>query len=142
MRDPQRCRQLILPPDARLRVRYGLHREALNDRPFAARFVVEIRDQESGETARVLDDEVRSDQITLARQLEVSLAGHAFANTDVCLDAQPLGKTPGVSPREAMVWMEPTIASGPSADRDAEPERTQAERDLRLRQLRTLGYIQ
>ena len=142
LRDPQSCRHLIIPPDARLRVRYGLHREALNDRPFAARFVVEIRDQESGQTTRVLDDVVRSDQTTLTRTLEASLAGHAFANADVCLDAQSLGKTPGVSPREAMVWMEPTIASGPSADRDAEPELTQAEQDLRERQLRTLGYIQ
>ena len=126
LREPQSCRQLIIPPDARLRVRYGLHREALNDRPFAARFVVEIRDTESGETTRVLDDEVRSDQITLARQLKVSLAGHAFANTDVCLDAQPLGKTRGVSPRKAMVWIQPRIASQ-RANRDAEPELTKTE---------------
>jgi len=138
----QVCRQLIIPPDAILRVDYGLHREALGGRPFAARFVVEIRDKESGETMRVLDDEVRSDQIQLVRTLTVSLAGHALVVTDVCLDAQPLGKPDGVSPQEAMVWLEPKIRSRPNADLDAEPELTQVERDLRMWQLRAIGYVQ
>ena len=142
LRDPRACRQLIIPPDARLRVRYGLHREALGDHPFAARFVVEIHDKESGETTRVLDDKVRSDQNDLARRIWVPLAGLAFATTDVCLDAQPLSSTRGVSPREAMVWMEPIIEPRPSGSQNTEPGLSQAERDLRLRQLRTLGYIQ
>ena len=140
--EPRACRQLIIPPDAILRVDYGLHREALGGRPFAARFIVEIRDKESGETTRVLDDEVRSDQIQLVRNLKVSLASHALATTDVCLDAQPLGTTDGVSPQEAMVWLEPKIRTAQPANRDAEPQPTQAERNLRERQLRMLGYIQ
>lgn len=140
--ESQICRQLIIPPDAILRVGYGLHREALGGHPFAARFVVEIRDEESGETTRVLDDEVDSDEFQLVRQLEVSLAGHALAVTDVCLDAQPLGKTDGVSARKAMVWLEPKIRSQRNAHLDADPKPTEAERDLREWQLRAIGYVE
>jgi len=125
-----------------MRIEYGLLRETLGDFPFAARFVAEIRDKGSGETTRVLDDQVRSVQGDLVRKLNVSLADHAFAIVDVCLDAQPLAETDKVNPLEAVFWMEPKIHSGSRTDRDTELELTQAERDLRLRQLQTIGYIQ
>jgi hypothetical protein len=136
------CRRLIVPPQAGLTVGYGLDANALGDRPFSARFAVEIRDTESGETTRLLNDEVHSDQRPLARKLKVSLADRPFAAIDLCLDAQPLENPHRVAAEEAMVWMEPKIRSRTDADHGAEPHLSRAERELRERQLRTLGYVQ
>jgi len=136
------CRELILPSDAVMHLEYGLQREALKDRTFAARFVVEIRDKASGETRRILDDEVHSDQDPIQRKFKASLATRAFTVVDVCLDAKPIGETHGVSPREAIIWLPPQFRSRPRAGDQLEPELTQAERVLRERQLRAIGYIQ
>ncbi len=136
------CRRLIIPPDATMRLTYCLHQEAMNRSPFAARFIVDIRDTVSGEMTRVLEDEVQSKRYELPREATVSLASYAFALTEVCLDAQPLGTTEGAAPLEAMVWLEPKIESGSRAHSDAEEDFTQAEHDLRQWQLRTLGYVE
>ena len=135
------CRQLVIPPDAVLRLDYGLEQEYLEDRPFAARFVAELRDEKSGITTPVLDEEVRSDQEQLARTLRVSLADRAMATTQLCLDAQPVGDANGVS-ENAMVWLTPMIRRQPEIEAGVELDLTRAEKILRERQLREIGYIQ
>jgi len=142
MKDLRNCRQLVIPPDATFRVKYGLHRQALKGQPFEARFVVELQDKESGDTTRLLDDVIRSDQDELTRDITVSLADRAFVSTELCLDAQPLGEPKGVSPEKAIVWISPQIKTRGDTDLDSESKLIQEERDLRMRQLKTLGYIQ
>ena len=91
---------------------------------------------------RVLDDEVRSDQEEFARVQSVSLAGHAMAKTEICLDAQPVGDPNGVDPDKAIVWFPPKIRSRSNGSDDVELDLTRAERDLQEQQLRDIGYVQ
>ena len=142
MKEPQACRQLLIPNEASLRIDYGLHRPALGDGEFAASFAIDIHNRKTGTTTRLLDRVVRSDQEELAYKFTVSLKEFAYISTDLCFSAKPVGETNGVRPREAIVWMEPRISSGTQPSHRTEPIISDEEKVLREMQLRTLGYIE
>ncbi len=142
MKQSRECRTLTIPPDARLSLDYDLDDQAIEGQSFAARFVVEIRDLESGEKNRLLEDEVRSDDGELLHVLNSSLAEYAYSRVDFCLDAQPLVANDLVSGDVAITWGIPAIRARSVARQGAAPTLSKEEQELRERQLRTLGYIE
>ena len=134
------CRELRLPPEATLKLQYGLDpREFLNGR-VEARFLVELRQPGSAGAERILDDRMRSEADLGPRDLELPLESYGHRNVELCLDARILDGPPGVNPDRAVAWSEPLIRAG---GREAsETKITAEEQRLREEQLRLIGYVQ
>jgi len=140
------CRELRLPPAARLELEYGFH-PALAENggpvgPLDARFRVEVRAAGSDRRERVLDAPLRWTPGTGVQSTALALDAWAWREVELCLDARLVDPPPGVDADRALVWSRlQTRSQSNGAARAAAPE-TEADRRLREEQLRRMGYVQ
>jgi outer membrane protein assembly factor BamB len=137
------CRQLMIPPEASLRLRYGFGDATLDSGPIEARFVAELRQPDGERLAGLLDHVLRSDSghPGLSQTAVVSLEDYPYHTLDLCLDAIT-GSTPdGIEAKQATLWGDPKIRL--SGDRRLLiPKPTEAMLRFREEQLKAIGYVQ
>jgi hypothetical protein len=133
------CRVLRLPPEAELRVGFGI-RPASDGAAASGRFRVRLH---LGQEGRTLADLVLSGaQGSWARTAYLALGNGGYETARLCLDAELVSGPEGAARR--LVWSNPQIRSemlrpGPELDGRL---LDQAERDLLRRQLEALGYAE
>jgi hypothetical protein len=134
------CRRILIPPDAILRIEYGIDRDLEWPEWLEGRFELSIR---GGSTNRKLVDAHLggSADVWYRSRTPISLADFAYRNVQVCISAEVVeGDQSAV---EHLVWGNPVIESTSQVPRGqpAATPLTEQERQLQERQLKALGYV-
>jgi len=139
MRSNHECRQLLIPPDASVTVKFGIDGENLGDRHLQARFTMTIADD--GPPSVIMDKTLDSSERNLWMQKTFPLTALAFKKVDLCISTEIENGAEDLD--RIAVWTVPTVDS-----KSQHPPRLQAdnriteqERKLRNQQLKALGYI-
>jgi hypothetical protein len=133
------CRELVIPPDATLKVDFGIDEARLRNKFVTARFRLTMASEGSPET--LLDVTMDSASEKLWRRHTFSLDELAYQSVEMCIATDAEGES--AASLELVVWGAPVISS--STQRPilkARKERiTVRERRLREQQLKALGYV-
>lgn len=134
------CREILVPPDAVLRVEYGIDRDLKWPEWLEGRFQLWVRG--GGINRKLVDAHLGSGTDAWNRsRATISLEDLAYTKLDLCISASVVeGDTDAVG---QLVWGNPVIESTsqvppglPAVERITEQERL-----LRERQLKALGYV-
>lgn len=133
------CRQLLIPPEASVKVNYGIDGENLGDRSMRARFTMTIVDD--GTPSVIVDKSLDSRKGKLQMRRTVPLVAYAYQHVEMCVSTEINSETENMA--ELAFWANPIINS-----KSQHPQRpragnriTKQERELRDQQLKALGYI-
>jgi len=134
------CREILVPPNARLRVQYGIDRDSASTELLEGRFRLWIKG--GGVNRRIVDAHLVGGVDTWYRsRATYSLQDLAYRKITMCISADVVGGDP--DDRDQLVWGNPFIEStsqhprGPRAAR----KMTAQEKKLQEQQLRALGYV-
>jgi hypothetical protein len=135
------CRELLVPPKARLRVEFGIDEERLKGREIDARFTVTVA-KENRAPKTVVDVSLTEGIQDLWQRHEFSLFPFAYQQIKMCISTEAAGEMK--NPLKMVVWAEPRVISKEQHPHRKRPKRkiTDQERRLREQQLRVLGYVQ
>jgi hypothetical protein len=145
VRDPNSCRELVIPAQSALTVGYGIDVKAPGAASVEADFGLTITRPDTGQRRVLIDDTVRGGDPEPWRQRWIPLQGLDFTRVDLCLElATPGGN--GTDPERPVAVIEnPRVWAG---DRPTLPRRWteeqlgEQEQRLREEQLRAIGYVQ
>ena len=134
------CREILVPPDAILRVEYGIDRDLERPEWLEGRFELWIRG--GGDDRKLVDANLGGSVDAWYRSgTTISLADLAYRKVEICLEASVVeGNQDEV---DQLVWGNPVIESTSQLQRDPQPAKTitEQERQLQERQLKALGYV-
>jgi hypothetical protein len=140
LREPNACRELLIPPGARMWVEFGIREERVKGRQLRANFQLSIRRQDE-EAVVLLDRTLTPESESPWRGRWIRLAGYGYQPVHVCVSTEVSGETD--NPYDMVAWSSPLVRSSvhhPYQDRD-EHAVSERERKLREQQLRALGYV-
>lgn len=145
VRDPNSCRELVIPAQAALAANYGIDVRARGARQVEAHFTFTI-ERDDGTDRRVLvDATIRGTDPEPWRMEWIPLPGLDFARVRLCLALDTPNGNGARSDRPAAVIENPRVWAG---DRPTLPRRwtedqlSAEEQRLREEQLRAIGYVQ
>jgi hypothetical protein len=134
------CREILVPPDAILRVQFGIDRDVTLPEWLEGRFQLWIRG--GGTNRRLVDAHLGSGADGWYRQrTTISLAELAYRRMNLCISATVAqGDQDAV---KSLVWGNPVIESTSQVPRGPRERSriTEQERKLQERQLKALGYV-
>jgi len=136
----QACRELLIPPGARIRVEFGIVEEDLGGESMSARFRLSISTGD-GQPETLLDESLDSSSDDPWRQHGIQLLEYAYKNVTMCVATEAEGTME--DPLQAVAWAYPRIESSwQLPPRKASMSRiSPQERALRRQQLEALGYV-
>jgi len=134
------CRQILVPPDAILRVQYGIDRDAKSTEWVEGRFRLWI--EGGGMNRKLVDAHLGSGVDTWHRsRAAIDLGDLAYRKMKMCISAEVVDGDPDAA--DQLVWGNPFIEStsqvppGPLQARRV----SEQERKLQEQQLKALGYV-
>ena len=133
------CRGLRLPPEATVRVGFGIRPDA-DGGGVSGRFRVRLHLDQDRDT--LVDFVLSGEDGSWAHSEEMALGNEGYETARLCLDAEIVGGPSGAA--ERLVWSNPQIRSGvlrPGPEMEGR-RLDKAERDLLRRQLQALGYAE
>jgi hypothetical protein len=140
LRSPDACRELLIPPRARMWVEFGIREDRLKGRDVRATFQLSI--QKKGEAAEILLDRTLTPESESPwRGRWIRLGGYGYQTVRMCVSTEVSGEME--NPQEMVAWASPLIRSSvhhPYAERE-EQRVNERERRLREQQLEALGYV-
>jgi hypothetical protein len=145
VRDPNSCRELVMPAQPALAVGYGIDVKAPGAAAVEAEFGISVTRLDTGERRVLVDEGVRGADDEAWRQLWIPLSGLDFARVSLCLELVTEAGNGSDPERPAAVIENPRVWAG---DRPTLPRRWseeqlgEQEQRLREEQLRAIGYIQ
>lgn len=145
VRDPNSCRELVIPVRPALAVGYGIDVKAPGAAAVEADFGLTITRLDTGERRMLVDETVRGGDSEPWRQRWIPLPGLDLARVELCLELVIRGSNGSDPERPAAVIENPRVWAG---DRPALPRKwteellSEQEQRLREEQLRAIGYIQ
>ena len=145
VRDPNSCRELVIPAQPALAVGYGVDVKAPGAAAVDADFGLTITRLDTGQRRVLVDDTVRGDEPEPWRQLWIPLPGLDFTRVELCLELATPGGNGSDPERPAAVIENPRVWAGdrPTLPRQwTEEQLSEQEQRLREEQLRAIGYIQ
>ena len=133
------CRELVIPPDATLKVDFGIDEARLRHKFVSARFRLTIASEGSLET--LLDVTMDSESEELWRRRTFSLDELAYQSVEMCIATDTEGES--ATSGELVVWGAPAISSSTQRPtlKGRKERITDQERKLREQQLKALGYV-
>ena len=139
LRSNHECRRLLIPPQASVRVTFGIDGEKLDGRDVRARFTMTITDDASATV--IVNKTLDSGTGRLWIRQNLPLADFAFQNVEMCITTEI--DSPAENLAELAFWANPIVHSKSQhpARLSAENRITKQERELRNQQLKALGYI-
>ena len=136
----QGCREILVPPDAILRIEYGIDRDLEWPEWLEGRFQLWIRG--GGADRKLVDANLGASVDAWYRSpTPISLEDLAYRKVQMCISAEVVdGDRDAV---DHLVWGNPVIESTSQRPRDSRPVKamTEQERQLQERQLKALGYV-
>jgi hypothetical protein len=136
----QGCRKILVPPDAILRVEYGIDRDLEWPEWLEGRFELWVRG--GGENRKLVDANLGGSVDSWYRsRTPISLADLAYRKVEMCVEASVVeGDQDAV---DQLVWGNPVIESTSQLTRGQPAAKpiTEQERQLQERQLKALGYV-
>jgi hypothetical protein len=145
IRDPNSCRELMIPAKPFLSANYGIDVRARGSNDVVAHFRFTLEPSDGGERRVVVDRTVRGDDAEPWHIEWIQLPGLDFQRVNMCLELDtPSGNGEDLD-RPAAVIENPRVWAGdrPTLPRRWTEEQLSAqEQKLREEQLRAIGYIQ
>lgn len=137
----EQCRELLMPPGATVWAEFGIDPERLGGGEISARFRMTVRGPGRGPET-ILDVELDEHSPSPWRGREIPLARFGFQRVELCVEAEASGSMD--NPHEVIAWANPLVRSPVQRPGDMPEEEplTDRERELQLRQLQALGYVQ
>jgi hypothetical protein len=145
VRDPNSCRELMIPAEPALAANYGIDVKARGSKTVEARFRFVFDPVGGGERRVVVDRTVRGDDPEPWVMEWIPLPGLDFTRVRLCLELATPGGNGDDPDRPAAVIENPRVWAG---DRPTLPRRwteeplSAQEQRLREEQLRAIGYVQ
>lgn len=133
------CRKLLIPPDATLKVGFGIDEKQLAHRSVTARFRLTI--SSGGPPEKILDVMLDSESDKLWRRKTFPLDALAYQSVEICIQTDLDGER--ADSGQLVAWGAPVISSSTQRPTLKAPENriTEEERKLRDQQLEALGYV-
>ena len=133
------CRQLLIPPQASMRVNFGIDGGRLKSRRLRARFTMTIAGD--GGSATVVDETLDSGSGDLWMRRLVPLGAYAYEHVEMCIATEIEDGAEDLL--ELAVWANPFVKSKSLSPPRLRPVNriTDQERRLREQQLKALGYV-
>jgi hypothetical protein len=134
------CRQLLIPPKARLRVEYGIDEARLSGKPIEAHFQLTIARGDQTPEALV-DRSIDETSEAHWQKSEFPLGRFSYENVTMCISTEVDSEMK--NPLETVAWAAPKITSRVQHPKRKRPKHriTEQERILREKQLEALGYV-
>ena len=134
------CRKLLLPPDPRLWVEFGIDVDRLQGRRLDARFTLTIETRRRPPEV-LIDQSLSSDSEIPWRGREILLKKYASQRVTMCVATEAEGEME--NPLDMVAWGNPLVRSRIQHPREAPVKEkiTDQERKLREQQLKALGYV-
>jgi len=145
VKDPNSCRQMVLPAAPALAVGYGIDPDAPGMDGVRASFTVALERLDTGERRELLNDTVSADDAELWRQPWIPVEGLDFRTVRLCLELETPNGNGSAPNHPAAVIENPRFYAGdqPVLPRKrTDPKLSEDERKLREEQLRAIGYVQ
>jgi len=145
VKDPNSCRQMVLPAQPALAVGYGIDPSMPGAEAVSARVRITLERSDNGEITVLLDDSVSSSDDELWRQTWIPVTGHDFRTAMMCLSLETPAGNGTARNRPVVVVENPRFYAGdhPSLPRaPTDDALSDEERKLREEQLRAIGYVQ
>ncbi len=140
VREINGCRELLIPPGAKMWVEFGIDEERLRGRWLEAQF--RLTAQRKGHPPEtLLDRTLNTESESPWRGRWVPLARFTYQNIELCLSTEVAGDME--EPERMVAWANPLIESPIQHPLELTEVGQISERERRLReqQLKTLGYI-
>ncbi len=145
VKDPNSCRQMVLPAAPALAVGYGIDLEAPAAESVSARFRISLERLDTGERVELVNDMVTADDAVVWHEPWIPVKGLDFRHVRLCLELETSGANGSAANHPAAVIENPRFYAGdqpiPPRKR-TDPRLSDEERKLREEQLRAIGYIQ
>ncbi len=134
------CRELLMPPGAKMWLEFGIDAERLQGREIEARFQVTFQ-RHGGDPETVLDRRLDQDSESPWRGRWFQLSRFGYQRVRMCVATEVSGEME--NSEEMVAWGAPMIRSpGQGPDEELEQERiSEREKTLREQQLKALGYV-
>jgi hypothetical protein len=145
VRDPNSCRELVIPVRPALAVGYGIDVKAPGAASVEADFGLTITRLDTGQRRVLVDETMRSGDAEPWRQRWIPLPGLDLTRVELCLELATRGSNGSDPERPAAVIENPRVWAGdrPTLPRQwTEEQLGEQEQRLREEQLRAIGYIQ
>jgi Arylsulfotransferase (ASST) len=145
VRDPNSCRELVIPAQAALAVGYGVDVKAPGAAVVEADFTITVTRLDTGVRRVLVEETVRGSDAEPWHQRWFPLPGLDFTRVELCLELATPGGNGSSSERPAAVIENPRVWAGdrPKLPRQwTEEQLSEQEQRLREEQLRAIGYIQ
>ncbi len=136
----QGCREIVVPPDAMLRVEYGIDRDLEWPEWLEGRFELWIRG--GGTDLKLVDANLGgSADVWYRSRSPIDLSDFAYRRMRMCISAEVVDGDQDAA--DLLVWGNPVIESSSQLSRGPRAPRTMTdqERQLQERQLKALGYV-
>jgi len=134
------CRKLVIPPDATLKIDFGIDESLLGDQSVRARFHLTITID--GRPKTLLDETIDAVSDTLWQRKTFALDELAYKSVEMCIAIDDADGN-GMDLEQIAVWGAPVISSSTQRPtlKATEERITAEERKLRDQQLEALGYV-
>jgi hypothetical protein len=140
LRSLDECRELMIPPAAKMWVEFGIREERVEGRKLRARFQLSI--QKNGQASEVLLDRTLTPESESPwRGRWIRLGKYGYQRVQLCVSTEASGEMN--NPEDMVAWSSPLIRSSvhhPYEERK-ESHVSERERKLREQQLKALGYV-
>jgi hypothetical protein len=135
------CQQIIVPPDAVLRVQYGIEGGDESSDWVEGRFRLWIRG--GSVNRKLIDANIGSaESVWYRSRNDIDIDDLAYRRMNLCLEAVPV--VGGERAAKRLIWANPYIESTsqtPQGPRTAKRRITEQERKLQQQQLKAIGYV-
>jgi len=140
LRSLDECRELLIPPSAKMWIEFGIDEERLQGRKIEARFRLTVQ-RPGGRAETLLDRHLHTQSNSPWRGRWVPLGQYGYQRVQMCVSTEVRGEME--NPEEMVAWGNPLIKSSvhhPYEER-REERISERERKLREQQLKALGYV-
>jgi hypothetical protein len=134
------CRELLIPPSAKMWVEFGIDEERLQGRKIEARFELTVQGQD-GHRQTLLERHLDTDSDSPWRGRWFPLGRYSYERVKMCVSTEVMGEME--NPEEMVAWGNPLIKSTAHHPYEERKEERVSERERKLReqQLKALGYV-
>jgi hypothetical protein len=140
LRNLDECREILVPPSAKMWIEFGIDEERLQERMIKARFRLTV--QSNGEPPKtILDRHLHTESNSPWRGRWVPLGKYGYQRVRMCVSTEVTGEME--NPEEMVAWGNPLIKSPVHHPFEERKEKRVSERERKLReqQLKALGYV-
>jgi hypothetical protein len=140
LRSLDECRELLIPPSAKMWVEFGIDEERLQGREIEARFQLTVQKPDRAPET-VFERTLNTDSESPWRGRWIRLARFSYERVRMCVSTEVMGEMD--NPEEMVAWGNPLIKSKVQHPYEERKEERLSEREQKLReqQLKALGYV-